>query len=150
MLPKRERNAEMVRLHSEGWGYARLAERYDIDISRVGQIIRAERCKIPLRDRLEIVQDMAAQLDALRARAEEIVYADSPIAMSQGKPVPLRNSDGSAIEGRYAADHGMSLAAMDAIVRIQHRESRLLGTDQPTQARVEGSMTIEMRGIEDV
>lgn len=150
MQSKDERNAALLARLAEGATYKEVAEEFGIGFGRVGQIVRAERAKMPLRARDELIQDMAAQLDAMRAAAEEIVQSDPAVAMSNGTPVPARKRDGTVDWGKTAADHSGRLAAMNTLVQVQKREAQLLGLDQPSQTRVEGSMVIEMKGIEDV
>lgn len=145
------RNEALFADFTNGATYAELQEKYGISSARVGQIIASERAKIPLRDRQAIVQDMTAQLDAMRVKAEAIVHAPPVVALtSKGDIVPSFGENGRPDYSRPAQDHSASLAAMDTVVRIQARESRLLGLDQPTQAKVESSMEITMKGMEGV
>lgn len=146
-----ERNAALFADFMNGMKYAQLRTKYEISDARIGQIIAQQRAKIPLRDRTEIIQDMVAQLDTMRVKAESIVHAPPPVALTpKGDVVPSFDENGRPDYERPAQDYSAALAAMDTLVRIQTREARLLGADQPTQQKVESTMEITMKGMEGV
>lgn len=135
----------MLRLRAEGATYHELAERFQISLTRVGQIIHAERAKMPLRDRAEIIKEHAAELDRGREILREIAERPGPVATGNSKdgPVELRSIDGNPVE-----DVTGKVEALRALTVLQTREAKLLGLDSPDRVASTEVVTVRFEGID--
>lgn len=123
------RNGSIWRAYLFGTTQEELAERHGISQERVSQIIKAVRASIPETDVSEARKRHLDVLDVLAKTAAEIMAAPLPPAYSNGRPI--RDDDDNLV-----LDAGPRLAAMDRLVKISERVSKVLGLDAPVKADV--------------
>ncbi|MEV0915435.1 hypothetical protein AB0I93_14340 [Streptomyces sp. NPDC049967] len=128
-LSTAEREAEAARLRSRGWTYQRIAD--ELGWSNKGDAHHAVQ-KV-LRDTVqEAGDDLRAleltRLDALYVAATEVLEREH-ITVSNGRIV-------SRDDGTPILDDAPVLQAIDRLLKIQERRSRLLGLDAPVKKDV--------------
>lgn len=143
---RRKRDAEIWRLYAAGWTLVRLGEKFGLAISRISEIITRERGKYSIIDKALKREELNAQLDDLRASAQELVDAE-PAPMFRGtEPVVDRDEHGEIVK-RYE-DHSGRLAAMRALVDIQARQAKMLGVDAPDKLETTGTVRYTVEGVD--
>lgn len=128
-----ERNAEIWRRFCAGERQAAIAKSYGISQQTVSEICQRKRIALGPIDRDKKRQELASQLDYLRAQMAELVERE-PAPMYRGAE-PVRDDDGNVVE-----DHSGRIAATDALLRVQARAAKLLGLDAPD--KVETAATV--------
>lgn len=128
-LSTAEREAEAARLRSRGWTYQRIAD--ELGWANKGDAHHAV-SKV-LRDTVqEAGDDLRAleltRLDALYVAATEVLEREH-ITVSNGRIV-------SGTDGEPILDDAPVLQAIDRLLKIQERRSRLLGLDAPIKKDV--------------
>ncbi len=130
MAPKMsQRDADAARLRAEGWTYQRIAN--EVGFTNPGTaynaVQRALRCTV--REANDTASHL--ELNSLDEMAREAwgVLQRSHVVVSQGRVVEL--------DGVPIPDDGPVLAAIDRLLKIQERRSKLLGLDAPTRSKVE-------------
>ncbi len=128
-LATAEREAEAARLRSRGWSYQRIAN--ELGWANKGDAHHAVQ-KV-LRDTVqEAGDDLRAleltRLDALYVAATEVLEREH-ITVSNGRIV-------SRDDGTPILDDAPVLQAIDRLLKIQERRSRLLGLDAPVKKDV--------------
>lgn len=124
-LTTAQREAEAARLRSLGWTYQRIAD--ELGWSNKGDAHHAVQ-KV-LRDTVqEAGDDLRAlelsRLDTMYVAAMEVLER-SHVTVSNGKVVTL--------DGAPLPDDAPVLAAIDRLLKIQERRSKLLGLDAPVK-----------------
>jgi len=123
------RNGAIYQAYILGTTQEELAERHSISQPQVSEIIAQVRASIPEEDLAAARTDHLDVLRRLTTVAAEIM--DTPAAQAYSNGRPMFNEDGTPI-----LDHGARLAALDRIVKISERASRVLGLDAPVKADV--------------
>lgn len=128
-LSTAEREAEAARLRSLGWTYQRIAD--ELGWSNKGDAHHA--VQRVLRDTVqEAGDDLRAleltRLDALYVAANEVL-ARKHVTVSNGRIV-------SGTDGGPILDDAPVLQAIDRLLKIQERRSKLLGLDAPIKKDV--------------
>jgi hypothetical protein len=125
------RNGLIWRDYCGGATYEKLAARYGISTSRVGQIIAQVRDSIPEEDRAEEIRRSLEMLRELRDGALE-VYRMAPAPVFVGKDgTPARDpslTDKDPL-GELVRDHTGRLRALETAVKVDQRIAQLLGLD---------------------
>lgn len=125
-LTTAEREAEAARLRSLGWTYQRIAD--NLGWSNKGDAHHAV-SKVLRETVQEAGNDLRAleltRLDALTAAANEVLEREH-ITVSNGRIV-------SRDDGTPILDDAPVLQAIDRLLKIQERRSRLLGLDAPVK-----------------
>lgn len=145
-----ERDQAIWRDRIAGWSYAELAEKYDLSVRRITQIMERIRGTISV-SAADYRHDFAMQLDRLRREAQAIVDAGPvPAFSSKGDQLFARASDDDESAGVPVMDHGARLAAMAQIVNIQARAAKLGGFDAAEKAEIDTTVRYVIEGGEDV
>ncbi|WP_406735363.1 hypothetical protein OG508_28120 [Streptomyces sp. NBC_01108] len=124
-LTTAERDAEAALLRSKGWTYPRIA-------AELGYGHRADAYNAVQRVLKETVREAGEEvrtlelerLDRLEAAANEVLEREH-VTVSNGRVVDLH--------GAPLPDDAPVLAAIDRLLKIQERRSRLLGLDAPVK-----------------
>lgn len=128
-LSTAQREAEAARLRSRGWSYQRIAD--EVGYSNKGDAHHAVQ-KV-LRDTVQEPGDELralelTRLDTLYVAATEVLEREH-ITVSNGRVV-------SASNGAPLVDDAPVLQAIDRLLKIQERRSKLLGLDAPVKRDV--------------
>lgn len=135
------RNQEMWRRYCNGETQQAIADRFGLTQGRVSAILTAIRATVPRRTREQWRQEFADQLDRLRATCQEI--ADARPAPAYRGETPLRDPE----TDEPVWDHGGRLAAVDRVLKIQERTSRLLGVDEPAKIESDATVRYVVEGV---
>lgn len=86
------------------------------------------------------------RLDALQRKAWAVLDG-AHLMLHAGEPVRVEGADGRMVTLR---DHTPALQAIDRLLKIAERRSKLLGLDAPTQVEHEGGVTVryEIDGVD--
>lgn len=148
-----DRGAMVMVLLSQGLTQTEVAARLGISQGRVSEIKSRMVGAMPKTDLAELRAQLVAQLDRVRAKAEDIMHAP-------GAPVVKTVSEGEGGGSRLVVvrdpehgdaivrDQSASLAAMREVVRAQTREAALLGLDAPAKVEQSGAVRIEVVGVD--
>lgn len=124
-----QRDVDAARLRAEGWTYERIANEVGF-ADHTGARKAVQRA---LRASVRDANDTAThlELNSLDEMAREAwqVLQRTHVVVSQGRVVEL--------DGVPVPDDAPVLAAIDRLLKIQERRSKLLGLDEPTRSRVE-------------
>lgn len=124
-----QRDADAARYRAEGWTYQRIAN--ELGFANPSSAHKA--VQRALRASVRDANDTAVhlELNSLDEMAREAwgVLQRTHVVVSQGRVVEM---DGVALP-----DDAPVLAAIDRLLKIQERRSKLLGLDVPSRARVE-------------
>lgn len=124
-----ERDAEACRLRASGYSYGEIAQQL-----RYGNKSNAHRAvqtalDSTVREGADDLRELALiELAAMKRAAwdvlhrEHLLVSHGQLVRHQGEPIP---------------DDGPVLQALDRLLRISERESRLVGLDAPVRSRVE-------------
>lgn len=123
------RNGAIYQAYILGTTQEELAQRHGISQPQVSEIIAQVRASIPEEDLAAARTDHLDVLRRLATVAAEIM--DEPAAQAYSNGRPMFNDDGVPIR-----DHGARLAAIDRILKIGERASKVLGLDAPVKADV--------------
>lgn len=134
------RRAEVMRLRREGRTFEEIGEQLGVSKQAAHQMYRRTLADIPALEVAEYRAEQAARLDALLAKANEVLAAEhvivqhGKVVMQDGKPIP---------------DHGPVLDAIKAVLDIEQRRAKLLGLDTPVkqQLEVDGGVRYEIVGV---
>jgi len=148
-----DRGAMVMVLLSQGLTQIEVAARLGISQGRVSEIKAKMVGAMPRTDLDELRANLVAQLDRVRAKAEDLMHAP-------GAPVVKTISGGEGEGSRLVVvkdpengdaivrDHTATVAAMREVVRAQAREAALLGLDAPARVEQSGALTIEVVGVD--
>lgn len=148
-----DRGAMVMVLLSQGLTQVEVAARLGISQGRVSEIKAKMTGLMPRKDVDELRAALVAQLDRVRAAAEDLMHAP-------GAPVTKVLSEGEGGGSRLVVvkdpengdaivrDHAANLAAMREVVRAQAREAALLGLDAATKVEQSGAVRIEVVGVD--
>lgn len=134
-----ERDAEAARLRRRGYSYARIAAELGVSRSSAHEAVqRALRAIVeePAQDVRQLELD---RLDEMWQAVVKVLEARH-VTVSNGKVVTL---DGSPVE-----DDAPVLNAVDRLLRIQERRSKLLGLDAEKKINLSGGVKYEVVGID--
>lgn len=158
MREKTERNIEIWRRYCGGETQASIARDMGISIQAISEICVRERTRLKARNKDEFRQELAAQLDYLRAQMAALVDHE-PAPMYRGNE-PVRRPKRSVLDaGRipdpddpadwdYVEDHSGRIAAADTLLRVHQRLSRLLGIDAPAEVQTTGTIRYVIEGVD--
>lgn len=127
------RNGEVWRAYVNGRTQEWIAERLDLSQQRIAQILSEVRDSLPEDARQDWRISALETLGHLHAEMLEIANREAPPAYSQGGKI-LMDEHGDVVR-----DVSSRLAAVDRVLKVQERASRLLGLDAPD--RVEATVT---------
>ena len=146
-----ERDAKAAALRSKGWSFRDLAA--ELGYASVGAAHTAVQRALKA-----IVEEPAADVRAMELerldamlRAVQTVLEAEHVVVSQGRVVRRRtgevDDDGEPIY-EDVPDYAPVMAAVDRLLKIQERRSRLLGLDAPVKAQTATSITYEIAGVD--
>lgn len=135
-----DRDFDIWQRYTNGQTQAEIGEHYGISQPQVSAIVKRMRDDVPVEERRARQRRQLDDLDRIRGQLLALVEADPIPAYSAGRPV--RMPDGSVAE-----DHTARVKAMDMVVRLQEREAKALGLDQPVKVEQSGKLTYEIVGV---
>ncbi|WP_406338254.1 hypothetical protein OG987_13320 [Streptomyces sp. NBC_01620] len=125
-LTTAQREAEAARLRTKGWTYQRIADELGYGHRADAYNAAQAALKATVREAGEELRTLELErLDRLEAAANEVLEREH-ITVSHGKVVSLD-------DGVPLPDDGPVLQAIDRLLKIQERRSRLLGLDAPVK-----------------
>lgn len=157
-----KRDAEAARFRGRGWTYQRIAD--ELRVSRQTAYDAVQRA---LQDTLAEPAAEARTLELERLDEMHVavlaVLEREHVTVSQGKVVrrrvgvevggdgePKLDDDGKQIPiYEDVLDDAPVLQAVDRLLRIQERRSRLLGLDAPQKQEIGGQLTYQVVGVDD-
>lgn len=124
-----QRDADAARYRAEGWTYQRIANEVGFANPSSAHKAVQRALKACVRDANDTAVHL--ELNSLNEMAREAwgVLQRTHVVVSQGRVVEL---DGVALP-----DDAPVLAAIDRLLKIQERRSKLLGLDMPTRSTVQ-------------
>lgn len=124
-----QRDADAARFRAEGWTYQRIANELGFANASGARKSVQRALRASVRDANDTAVHL--ELNSLDEMAREAwgVLQRTHVVVSQGRVVEL--------DGTPLPDDAPVLAAIDRLLKIQERRSKLLGLDVPTKARVE-------------
>jgi len=131
-----ERDTEAARLKSRGLSYSQIARNlgYETESGAYKAVQRAL-AAVPAESVDELRRIQSEQIDALTARAIEILESTHYAYTVHGELV--RGPEGPNGEpGEPLLDSAPTLAAIDRLIRLAERRSKLMGLDAPTRHEV--------------
>lgn len=135
------RTGQVWRAYLSGEPQTSIAQRFGISQARVSQLVREARAAS---EPVTKEQEIERTLDLYQALRSELlaVVVDGPVPLySAGKAVLLD-------DGTRAKDHSQRLAAIDRMVKLDERASKLLGLDAAVRTEVAVSEA-EAREVQD-
>lgn len=133
------RNGQIYRGYILGTTQEELADQFGLSQPQVSDIIARVRASIPEEDLAAARSDHLDVLRTLSKVAADIMVTGPTPAYSNGRP--MVNDDGSPV-----MDHSTQLQALDRIVKITERVSKVLGLDAPVKADVTVSEQADRAG----
>ncbi|MEE4491604.1 hypothetical protein [Streptomyces sp. BE230] len=127
-LTTAEREAEAARLRSRGWTYQQIAD-------EVGYKYRADAYNAVQAALKATVREPADELRALELMRLDTLYVAATEVLER-KHITVSNGRIIDLNGTPLPDDGPTLAAIDRLLKIQERRSRLLGLDAPVKKDV--------------
>lgn len=127
------RRSEVMRLRRTGMTFEAIGTELGVSKQAAWTLYKKTLASIPALEVSEYRAEQADRLDALLARANEVLAAEhvviqhGRVVMQDGKPVP---------------DHGPILDAIKAVLDIEARRAKLLGLDVPVKQQLETDQTI--------
>ncbi len=126
-LEGQEQRAEIIRLRRQRLPFAEIGRRLGITGQRCGQLYKQALAEIP---RQQVEEHRAEEL-------QELEYlAKSALDVLHRRHVTISNGRVVSMDGKPISDDGPVLAAIDRLLKIQERKSRLLGLDAPARHEV--------------
>lgn len=161
-----ERRAQILDALRRGYSGAEVGRRFDISRQRVHQIKRealtelAEHAEQSTAEyRLEALERLEQIREDLRriADAQHLLVSSGKV-VRQGKPCIGYDSEDNPVavidenEGEPLVDVAPVITALDKLIKVEDRWSKLLGLDAPVKQEISGGVTFEYRfsGAEDV
>jgi hypothetical protein len=130
------RDAAAAALRSQGHGYGEIARFLGwSDRSGARKAVERALSRVPAEAVTELRQIEDLHLDALRQRAWQIMEAPGPM-VSDGRVI--KDADGQPID-----DGDRVLRAIDRLVRVSERKSKLWGLDAPAVHRIENTTLVD-------
>lgn len=131
-----ERDAEAARLKSRGLTYTQIARNLEYaDASGAYRAVQRALAAVPAESVDELRAVQRAQIDALTAKAIEVLESTHYAFTVHGDLV--RGPEGPNGEpGEPLLDSGPTLAAIDRLIRLAERLSKLMGLDAPSRHEV--------------
>ncbi|MFF4479461.1 hypothetical protein ACFY1A_20915 [Streptomyces sp. NPDC001520] len=133
------RDAEAARLRARGMTYRAIAAELEMDVHSVHDAVKRALKEIVQEPAEDVRRMELERLDVLYEAAARVLEREH-VTVSQGKiiyqgPDPL-------------LDDGPVLQAIDRLLRIQERRSKLLGLDAATKTQVSGGVKYEIVGVD--
>jgi hypothetical protein len=124
-----QRDADAARYRAEGWTYQRIANELGFANPSSAHKAVQRALKASVRDANDTAVHL--ELNSLDEMAREAwgVLQRTHVVVSQGRVVEL--------DGAPVPDDAPVLAAIDRLLKIQERRSKLLGLDMPTRSTVQ-------------
>lgn len=140
-LETAERDAEAARLRGRSMSYRAIADAmgYESHTSAMDAVKRALDAA-PAEAAPEVRKMELGKLDHM----ETIV-----LGVLERLHVTVSNGNVMRLDGQPLQDDGPVLAAVDRLVKIQDRRSKLLGLDAPVKADIGGKLTYEIVGVNE-
>lgn len=124
------RNGRIWRDYCRGATMQKLADRYDLTVQRISQIVNEVRDNLGEEVRNEVIQTEAEMLRELRDQVLSEIFDAMAAPVTAGK-------DGNIVldpeTGEVVRDHGGRLAGLNAANNLTMRLHRLLGIDAPAK-----------------
>lgn len=135
------RRAEVMRLRRTGMTFEEIGTELGISKQAAWTLYKKTLASIPALEVSEYRAEQAERLDALLARANEVLAAEH-ITVQHGRVVER--------DGKPLPDHGPILDAIKAVLDIEARRAKLLGLDTPVKQSVEvdGGIRYEIVGVD--
>ena len=134
-LTTAERDAEAARLRVRGLGSTEIGKQ--LGMSRQAATMAVKRALT------EVVREPAEQVRALELDRLDLLYRTALGVMAKSHPMVQNGRVVRDQDGRPVEDPRPRLAAIDRLLRIQERRSRLLGLDAPTKTDVRVSDVLD-------
>lgn len=146
---RRARDYEIWKEVAAGVSRELLAERYSMSVANIHRIVANQRSRIQGPQAVELREDLAAELNAIRDLVAEVLVAEpAPVTTDKGEYIYMPGEDGEKDTTRVVRDYKARLDAAKAMVRVHERLSRLLGLDAPTQTVNETTVNYTVEGID--
>lgn len=133
-----ERNQRAAQMKRRGCSYQVIADSLGIALSTAYAAVEAAMREIPFEDADTLRKIELAHLEKAQEKALEILDARHIAISASGKPV--------YDNGLPVLDDSVALKAIDSIVKIQGRRSKLLGLDAPTQ--IQAVVGVQVTGLD--
>lgn len=136
---KPERDAQLLEMRKRGMSYRAIAAAAGLDVKNVHDAVKACMAAITEEPAQEVRQLELERLDDMWMAVIKVLEAKH-FTVSQGRLVYLGDEP--------LEDDTPVLAAVDRLLRIQERRSKLLGLDQPVKQEISGGVTYQVIGID--
>lgn len=137
------RDAHCAELRAQGLSYRKIAERFDLAVSTVYEAVQRAIAAVPIEAVNELRAIECQRLDAIIAKAWDIVAADHPF-ISFGKVIMVADE--------VVQDAAPVISALNLIRTTSESKRRLLGLDAPSRQTItvitEDAVDAELRAIE--
>lgn len=127
-----ERRARAVELRRLGKTFLEIGDDLGVTASRAYRIYQAALAAIPAQHLDEHRAEELQRLDYLTGKAFEVLHRHH-ITVSNGRVVMVEDADGASTP---VEDDAPVLQAIDRVLKISERRSKLLGLDAPVRAEV--------------
>ncbi|MEY9876628.1 hypothetical protein ABH931_006138 [Streptacidiphilus sp. MAP12-33] len=134
-----ERDAEFLRLRKRGLAYRAIAAETGYDVKTVHEAVKNAMAAITEEPAQEVRQLELERLDDMWMAVMQVLEAKH-FKVSDGRLVRLGDEP--------LEDDAPVLAAVDRLLRIQERRSKLLGLDSAQRVDMSGGVTYEIVGVD--
>lgn len=125
-----ERDHQAAALKSQGKTFREIGEHFGITPQGAFDMVKRAIADIPRENTEELIALELAKLDAVEAKAYEIMTKHHAYVSPSGKVV--------YDEGERLQDDGPVLAAMDRLLKVAAQRAKLLGLNAPTRTELTG------------
>lgn len=136
-----DRDFEIWRRYAVGETQDELATAFKLSQPTISAIVRRMRDDVPIEERRARQRRQLEDLDRIRGELLALVEAAPIPAYSAGRAVKLP-------DGTTAEDHTARVQAIDRLIKVQEREAKALGLDQPAKVDLGGRLTYEIVGVD--
>lgn len=134
------RDAECARLRARSLTYQQIADQLGITKASAHEAV-----KRALRDTLEEPAADVRLMELTKLDHMETIV----LGILERLHITVSNGNVMRLDGQPIPDAGPVLAAVDRLVKIQDRRSKLLGLDAPVKADIGGKLTYEIVGVNE-
>lgn len=134
-----ERDAEFLELRKRGLAYRAIAAQTGYDVKTVHEAVKRCMAAVTEEPAQEVRQLELERLDDMWTAVMKVLEAKH-FTVSQGRIVYLGDEP--------LEDDGPVLAAVDRLLRIQERRSKLLGLDSAVKQEISGGVTYQVVGVD--
>lgn len=134
-----ERDARCLELRKRGLSYRAIAAEVGVDVATAHEAVKRSIAAIIEEPAAEVRQMELERLDSMWVAVMGVLEAKH-FKVSDGRLVKLNDVP--------LEDDAPVLAAVDRLLRIQERRSKLLGLDQPVKQEITGGVTYEIVGVD--